>query len=86
MLYSPLRSPTNRSQPVAAEAGQVPKRFRVVQKGQPSDGLSGESPELPDILTLKELQRFPVPESCYHLYALRKGYKTHMALSTPPIP
>ena len=71
-------------QPVAAEGGKVTQRFCVIEDGQPALRLNCEAPKLPDVLPLKELKGLPVPESCYHCYALRKGYKAHEALSTPP--
>ena len=72
-------------QPVAAEGGKVTQRLCVVKDGQPALRLNCEAPKLPDVLALKELKSLPVPESCYHYYSLRKGYKAHEALSTPPI-
>ena len=71
-------------QPVAAEGGKVTKRLCVVKDGQPALRLNCEAPKPPNILALKELKGIPVRESCYHCYALRKGYKARKALSTPP--
>ena len=71
-------------QPVAAEGGKVSERLCVIKDGQPARRLNCKAPKLPNILALKELKGVPVPESCYHCYALRKGYKAQEALSTPP--